>query len=314
MAVRGRVPAEQPLQLGLPFGGLGQQLLGQLLQQPVRVLRGEGEQLAHRGLLQPDLLRGGLGDLGGQPVQPAAQPVRPVGGVDAGRGLRRGGPLGGQAFQRGGVPVRVGLVDPGDELGPALLLGRVGGEVGVGAADQLAVDPLGLLAGPHPGRCGGRRRGGLLPLPGLLPPGLVPLLPHRVEQRVQVRQFLDLLPCLGGPAPVLGQAGAGRDRLGDQRVQLVQPGVERAEQLMVDQGEVVDLDPQRLHVHVHAEPGELGGSDPLLQLLPFRVRPAGGALRAHFSPLSRPAGCVLRAAVRAARPATLPPCGKAPSG
>ncbi len=83
---------------------------------------------------------------------------------------------------------------------------------------------------------------------------------------------------------------------------------------MVDQGEVVDLDPQRLHVHVHAEPGELGGSDPLLQLLPFRVRPAGGALRAHFSPLSRPAGCVLRAAVRAARPATLPPCGKAPSG
>ncbi|KDN84209.1 hypothetical protein KCH_40000 [Kitasatospora cheerisanensis KCTC 2395] len=88
-------------------------------------------------------------------------------------------------------------------------------------------------------------------------------------------------PGLAGPPQVLRVAAERRHRLGDQRVQLVQFGVQRAEQLVVGECEVVDLHPQGGHVHVQGQPGQLGRRDPLLQLLPLRIRPHLDARYAH---------------------------------
>ena len=114
-------------------------------------------------------------------------------------------------------------------------------------AGQLAVEAAGLLARADPAR---RRRvlgvpdtvRAEQPLEELLHPG------HRHHQRTR----------LPGLPDVLAVAAARRYRLGDQRVEFVEPGVHRTEPLVMQPREVLDLDAEGLHGDLELDERALG--------------------------------------------------------
>lgn len=113
----------------------------------------------------------------------------------------------------------------------------------MGLADQLAEELAGLLAGAHPLRgphgLVRQHRHGL---------GEQPLRVHpAVEQLLDTGHGHDSRPCLVRLEYVLRITGARGTRLGDLGLQLVEPRVHRTELLMVQPGEVVDLDTEGLH-------------------------------------------------------------------
>ncbi len=150
----------------------------------------------------------------------------------------------------------------------------------MGPAGQVPVQPLGLPVRPDPLRRLRQDRlrralGGRTALGARVRLG---------EERLQVRHRLQDAARLEGPADVLGVAAAGRGDLGDQRVQLVQPDVHRAQPLMVHQREVVELHPQGLDGDLGLHPLGLDLRDLLLQLLFLGIGPPDRSVGSHVEP------------------------------
>ena len=98
-------------------------------------------------------------------------------------------------------------------------------------------------------------------------------------------------------AQVLRVAGARRDRLGDQRVQLVEARVHRAELLVVQPGEVLHLDPEGLHRDLELDQRLLGRPHgPLQPLRRPAPPPADSRLLGPASLLGSASGCAARTA------------------
>lgn len=88
-----------------------------------------------------------------------------------------------------------------------------------------------------------------------------------MEQLLHARHRHDPRPGLPGQPQILRVPGPRRLRLGDLGVQLVEPGVHRAELLVVQPGEVLDLHPEGLHRDLELDQRLLRRPNRLLQPL-----------------------------------------------
>ena len=100
------------------------------------------------------------------------------------------------------------------------------------------------------------------------------------QQRVLA---IDPGPGLHRTADRLGVAGHGGFGLGGERVQLVQPAVQRAQLDLVQPGELVQLGTQRLDGHLRVEQGRLGHHDGVFQTLEQRLTHCLGSLHGWSS-------------------------------